>query len=241
MSVHRARPGAPLYGAALGILHVPSLIPAPPGAVGNAATYAFGVVSLAVQPPPGCSPFEAAATPAVVKAAQTLAGWGVTAITSDCGLMLVHQRAVAEAVSVPVALSSLLLLPLALASCGGRIAIMAASSANIDDRSLELAGVADRSRLVVAGMEGQPCFADSVLSEAGVLDTARLRAEAVTVASGVVAEHPDVSAFVFDCVDLPPYAGAVAAATGRPVFDHVAMIEQMHRACHPPTRFGGGD
>jgi hypothetical protein len=199
------------------------------------------VVSLTVQTPPGQSLFEAAATPAVVEAARTLEAWGVATITSDCGLMLVHQRAVAQAVSVPVALSSLLLLPLALASCGGRIAIMAASSTNIDDTSLELAGVGDRSRLVVAGMEGQPCFADSVLSEAGVLDPARLCAEAVSVATDVVAEHPDVGAFVFDCVDLPPYAAAVTAATGRPVFDHVAMIEQMHRACHPPVHPGGGN
>jgi hypothetical protein len=40
----------------------------------------------------------------------------------------------------------------------------------------------------------------------------------------MVAEHPDMGAIVFECVDLPPYAHAVQEATGLPVYDITTLV-----------------
>jgi len=45
------------------------------------------------------------------------------------------------------------------------------------------------------------------------------------VARGLAAEHPDIGAIVFECVDLPPYAHAVQEATGLPVYDITTLID----------------
>lgn len=54
---------------------------------------------------------EPALEPAFVTAARRLVEPGAVVISSDCGSAVRHQAAVAAAVSVPVVMSSLLLVP----------------------------------------------------------------------------------------------------------------------------------
>ncbi len=46
-------------------------------------------------------------------------------------------------------------------------------------------------------------------------------------------ENPEVAAIVLECSDLPPYAAAVHARTGLPVFDFITMIRYVHSALTP--------
>ena len=231
MTLVYVREGAELYGARVGILHLPCRIPFAPGGVGHAATYAYPVVLRTI----ACADLDdPGAEPAVVEAARWLEAQGVVAVTSDCGTLIHHQRAVAEAISVPAILSPLLQLPLVLSAVGGaeRVGIVAAVAGNVTDEQLRLAGVADADapRIAIAGMEDQPAFRAAVLDEQGTLDTEAVEREAVAVAQRLVAEHPQLRALVLDCSDLPPYAAAIQAATGRPVFDFVTMIDYAERA-----------
>ena len=40
-----------------------------------------------------------------------------------------------------------------------------------------------------------------------------------------------IGTILLECSDLPPYAQAVQAVTGRPVFDFNSMIHHVERAC----------
>jgi hypothetical protein len=43
----------------------------------------------------------------------------------------------------------------------------------------------------------------------------------------IVARRPDISTLVLECTNMPPYARAVAQATGRPVYDVVSLLNWL--------------
>jgi hypothetical protein len=232
---YRARRGQVAYGYSIGIVCLEYYLPFIPGDVGNASTYDFPVLYQEVK---GAT-FDAiiarqdpAMAPLVVEAAQELLRQGVRAITSDCGYFGAYQRQVAEAVSVPVFLSSLMQAPLALAMLAPdrRLAVLVANGASLSDRVLERVGIVDTSRIVFRGLEDKTEFRRTVLDECGTLDADAVEREVVDAALEVQAEHPEIGAVLLECSDLPPYSAAVQAATGLPVFDWIGFINYVHQA-----------
>ena len=69
-----------------------------------------------------------------------------------------------------------------------------------------------------------------ISEERGTLDSAAIEREVTAVARRLVEENPDVRSILLECSDLPPYAHAVQAATGRPVFDFITMIDYVQRS-----------
>ena len=47
------------------------------------------------------------------------------------------------------------------------------------------------------------------------------------------AAHAEVGAIVLECTNLPPYAAALAAAVGLPVYDIYSMISYFHAGLRP--------
>ena len=240
MSVNRARffqarRGQVAYGYSVGIVCLEYFLPFIPGDVGNASTYDFPVLYREVK---GAT-FEAiiqrqdpALASPIVDAARELERQGVKAITSDCGYFGAYQREVAEAVAVPVFLSSLLQLPLVLSMLAPhqKVAALVANGASLSDRVLERIGIADTGRIVFRGLEDKPEFRKTVLDECGTLDVDAVEQEVVDAALEVQAEHPELGAILLECSDLPPYSAAVQAATGLPVFDWIGFINYVHHA-----------
>ena len=60
-------------------------------------------------------------------------------------------------------------------------------------------------------------------------DQKRVEAIIVDRAEEFVASHPEIGAIVLECTNFPPYADAIKAATGRPVFHIVNLIESIHQ------------
>ena len=171
--------------------------------------------------------------PLIVDAAQELVRQGARAITSDCGYFGAYQREVAQAVPVPVFLSSLMQAPLMLSMLAPeqRLAAFVANGATLSDRLLDRIGIADhRSRIVFRGLEDKPEFRRVVLDECGTLDVELMEQEVVEAALEVQAAHQEVGAILLECSDLPPYSAAVQAATGLPVFDWIGFINYVHQA-----------
>src|SRR5262249_50900172 len=137
---------------------------------------------------------DPAMAPLVVEVAQELARQGARAITSDCGYFGAYQREVAEAVPVPVFLSSLLPAPLVLTMPAPeqRLAVLVANGASLSERFLAKVGLADTSRIVFRGLEDKPEFRRTVLDECGTLDADLVEQEIVAAAVEVQAGHPDV-------------------------------------------------
>jgi Asp/Glu/hydantoin racemase len=223
----------PFYGAPVGILTIDSSEPFIPGDVGNASTFPFPVRYARVE---GCTIERllfagdaAALVGSVIDTARKLVAEGAQAIASNCGFMLWFQRAVADALDVPVLLSGLLQLRL-IEQCVPAerpIGVLTASSVAMTDELLALTGVS-RERLVVAGLDQSAPFRKAFLDEGGVLDVDAVEDDVMEAAASLADQ--DVAAIAIECAALPPYAAAMQARTRLPVFDEVTLIEYWYRS-----------
>lgn len=72
------------------------------------------------------------------------------------------------------------------------------------------------------GMEDCAAFARAFLvakaDQPAVIDQAAIEAAVVAKARALLAAEPNLAAFLLECGNLPPYAGAIRAATQRPVY-----------------------
>jgi hypothetical protein len=174
-----------------------------------------------------------------VAAGRRLVERGAWAVAGNCGLMIVHQSALAAALPVPVLLSSLLQVPLIarMLAPEAAIGLVVSGAHSLNAEHLRLAQAGSNARLVVASMEGRPHFTAAVRDESGELDFEAVTAEVVAVTRELTARHPDVRALLFECVDLPPYAHWVQEAVGLPVFDIITLIDHCRAAlARPPYR-----
>lgn len=236
--------GRNLYGFAIGILMIEGRFPRPPGAIGNASTFPFPVLHHVVPGfsgrrtvrdlgalDPASPAFEDAIRP-WLDGARLLVRQGCRGITTSCGFAALFQRHLAAAVEVPVFASSLLLAPLiaSMLKPGRRVGVVTAEAGSLTPAHLAGAGV-DPGAIAVAGMDGCAEFARTAWDDAETLDFERAEAEAVEVARRLTGRNPDVGAILLECSLLPPYAAAIQAATGLPVFDFTHLVTMAHDAC----------
>ncbi|MDR1885152.1 MAG: aspartate/glutamate racemase family protein, partial [Synergistaceae bacterium] len=227
-------------GEPIGILILDAAYPCIPGNVGNATTFDFPVRYREVR---GASierllgERDPALLEPFIQAARDLESEGVGAVTGACGFMALFQPQVAEAVGIPVFLSSLMQIPFIRQTLGPRrrIGVISADAGALTDEHFKNAGVAIDTPLAVYGMEDQYEFRTSVLEEKGTLDSAKVEEEILAVTDRMMRENPDIAAIVLECSDLPPYARAVHDATGLPVFDFTTMIRHVQNALVPRT------
>lgn len=221
------------YGEQIGILILDAAYPCVPGNVGNATTYAYPVRFQEVL---GASidrllnQRDPALKEAFIEAALELQNRGVKAITGACGFMAYFQEEVAAALDIPVFLSSLMQIPFMHALCGGSVGVITANASRLTPRHFEACNVPNHIPLAIAGMEDQREFRSAILEEKGTLDSTEIEREVTQVARRLVEQHPQVRSILLECSDLPPYAHAVQAATGRPVFDFITMINYVQQS-----------
>jgi hypothetical protein len=223
-----------LHSAAIGILVMDARIERIPGDVGNPATFPFPVICRTV---PGATlrrliaDRDRSLLAPLVEAGWELVRQGVRALTTSCGFMILFQEELAREFPVPVFTSSLLQLPFIQATLRpqDRIGIITADASNLTPEHLRKAG-GDMGRITVAGIENQPRFREAILEGTGRIDVPGVAAEVVEQARRMLAADPRIAAILFECANLPPYAAAVRAAVGLPVYDAVTMIRHVHAA-----------
>lgn len=208
-----------------------------PGDIGNARTWSVPVQFRVVRgadpaaivhgrPEEFLKPF--------IAAAQDLIGCGVRGITTSCGFLALLQKELAAALPVPVATSSLLQAPLieAMLPAGQQVGILTFAAEALTARHLAAVGV--RPDTPIGGLPPDSLFRQVYGNRGGVPDVAQLEEEVVTAARALVSRHPNVGAILCECTNLPPHAAAIAAATGRPVFDIIGFVEWFRHAISPP-------
>ena len=143
--------------------------------------------------------------------------------------MLQYQKSVADKVDVPIALSSLLQLPIIEHSLGANtpVGVITADSTNLTLDFLKRAGITPKNPLVIRGMQDEPEFFSAILDPKNTMDTDLITEETIGVARKMREEYPELGAILLECSLLPPYAAAVQAALGLPVFDFVTLIDYM--------------
>ncbi len=211
----------------LGVLMLDTAFPRILGDAGNAASYPFPVTIFTVAGA-GALDIVKADRPRdglladFLEGARRLEDEGAVALISTCGFLVHFQSQVAQAVRIPVMVSALSLYPLLRVACGDRpIGILTASATSLTGGALKAARI-DPDHVHIAGFEGCAAFTGTILTTkatpAAEFDTATIGTYAVQSARALIEQNPDIGCILLECGNLPPYAPAIRAATGLPVF-----------------------
>jgi hypothetical protein len=232
-----ARGGKALYGVPLGILMLDARFPRVPGDMGNGTTWPFPVLYRVVS---GATPENVVLKGAVgllpdfIDAAKELVRLGAEAITTNCGFLSLFQKELAAAVGVPVATSSLMQVPWVQATLptGKRVGLVTVSGSTLTPAHLECAGV-PLDTPIVGTENGKEFFRVLIKAEKEDLDIGQAEQDVVEAGKELIARHPDVGAIVLECTNMPPYAAALQAEVGLPVYDIYSMITWFHAGLRP--------
>ena len=232
-----ARGGKAIYGAPLGILMLEARFPRIPGDMGNAGTWPFPVLYKVVR---GATPERvvlqgaAGLLPDFLDAAEELVALGAEAITTNCGFLSLFQRELAGRVGVPVATSSLMQVPWVQATLppGRRVGVVTVSRGSLTPAHLDAAGV-PRDIPVVGTEGGREFFRVLIRAEKQDMDVALAQQDILEAGRALLAAHPEVGAIVLECTNMPPYAAALQAETGLPVYDIYSMISWFQLGLRP--------
>lgn len=236
-----ARGGKSIYGAPLGILMLEARFPRIPGDMGNGTTWPFPVLFRVVR---GASPEKVVLQgargllPDFIEAAKDLVDLGAEAITTNCGFLSLFQAELAAAVQVPVATSSLMQVPWvqAMLPPGRRVGVVTVSKSSLTPAHLQAANVPLDTP--VQGTEGgREFFRVLIKSEASDMDVGLAEQDILDAGRALVTRHPEVGAIVLECTNMPPYAAALQAALGLPVYDIYTLVNWLHGGLRP-ARFG---
>lgn len=206
----------------LGILMLDTRFPRIAGDLGNPETFAFPVLIARIE---GATPERVVDGRAegllelFVTAGEALIGAGATGIATTCGFLSLFQRPLAARLGVPVAASSLLLVPLVerLLPAGRRAGVVTFSKASLTREHLSAVGAA--ADTPVEGVPSDGVLATVIRRGERSLDQALIEAEVVDAGRRLAAAHPDLGAVVVECTNMPPYSRALRAALRLPVYD----------------------
>lgn len=193
-----------------------------PGSMMASTTYDFPVISETVAGAWAENVIrgDPALEPVYIAAAQRLVERGAVAISSDCGFSIRHQAAVAASVNVPVAMSSLLLLPALLRQLPRptKIAVVTADSRHLGE-DLLVDDPVERARVVIGGIEGGKLWHNEMKRPPAPTDVATIKAEFAACVARLGATHPEIAAFLFECTTFSLVASSIRRATKLPVYD----------------------
>lgn len=164
-----------------------------------------------------------------IKCARQLEREGVSAIIANCGFSALFQAEVSASVSIPVALSSLSLVPFVATTLppGQKVGILTYDADKLTEDHLVAAGWSSGDIAVsVAGIENSETWlrlADPVPAiSSGVLVN-----EVVTAASSLLKADPAVATLVLECAGFVIAAETLRSETGLPVADYVSMARML--------------
>ena len=223
----------------IGLLRLDTHFPRPVGDIGNPNSFDFPVRTVvvrgataraAVQGDPGAllAPF--------VRAARRQVDAGAVAIATSCGFLTPLQRALAQAVPVPVATSALLqvawLAPML--GSGRRVGVLTIDADALGAPHLEAVGAPADTPVI--GLPRSGALAGAIFGDRDRLDRSRARDEVLAAGRRLVSRHPTVDAIVLECTNLPPYRTALAQALRLPVFDANTLLVFLWMATGHPLR-----
>lgn len=220
----------PTEGCSFGLLIMRSWNPKPLGHVSQCGSYEYPIMPDIVEGSnfPRILGGDMSLVPNILEAAKRLQDLGCKAITSSCGYFGRYQRHVADALDVPVYISSVCQIPWVLSGLGDdkKIMVLCYDDTFLIRPILEACGLSERdiSRCVIKGLCTEPQF--SLFRKCqGHYDVDGACVEIVSTATRLQKENPDIAAIVLECTDMPPHAAAIQKATNLPVFDITTLMD----------------
>ncbi|MBT1161128.1 hypothetical protein [Bifidobacterium sp. SO1] len=226
--------GRPYYGVGTGIAILDSDIPRPVGDVGNARSFGYPVryeVVAGIGPADMFRPRSTAVADGFVAAVNTMADQGIQVAATSCGLLAHYQSEVAARTRIPVAMSSLIQLPLVLRMLRPEqsVLLVTIDAHAIGDRHFEQSGVAqsDRDRIVVQDMADAPYFLSVIKGRQDDYEPARAEIEVLAAVRAGLARAPQCGAIVLECTNLPPFSQTIRRTTHLPVWDVLTLTDWL--------------
>ena len=207
----------------------------PLGDVGNPNSWPFPVViervSGAYAQPVVAGTYEGIES--FVDAGRRLVKRGACAITTTCGFLVRHQSALETSLAVPVRTSTLLSYGALQQKLGesSRVAILTIDKVALDSLVRSAAGVPEDA--LIFDLPRGSHFRRAILDAAFPLDPQTAEDEWVSLACSAQRAHPNIGQWLFECANMPPYAGAVAEATGLAVYDALTMGKTLYQSLRP--------
>lgn len=148
------------------------------------------------------------------------------ALTTSCGFLAIHQKALAHAFPVPVATSALLQAPMIIASLppGRRLGILTFRADTLS--TAHLAGAGCDPGLPVAGLRPDCAMRRDILGGAPA-DFKVREAEVLRAAEDLKEQAPDLGAILCECTNFSPHSPAIRKKFNLPVFDIVTLVTSL--------------
>jgi hypothetical protein len=216
--------------SALGILMLDTAFERPPGDVGHPATWPFPILVRRIEGATArrvVGGDDADLIERFVAAGEALAAEGAVGLITSCGFLAAHQPTLAHRLSIPIATSSLLLVPVVERCLPGRrrVGVVSYDAASLGPRHFAGVGAAVDTPVIGLPADGH---LHAVIEGGARLEPARVEAEVVDAVGRLLADHPEVGAIVLECTNLPPHAAAVERTFGLPVHDVVTLGIWFH-------------
>lgn len=228
--IAKAGPGDPVIprvdggsqGSFVGVLMLDTKFPRPPGDIGHPSSLGMPVRQWVVR---GAWPSSVVVSGATLRAsalpeafmagARELEKQGAHAITTSCGFLVLLQRELQDALTIPVVTSSLLELPRLLEE-EAQVGVLTISATQLGAEHLLAAGVpaARLGDVIVQGVDPAGEFASAILGNRETMDLALARADVVDAARRLQMRAPQLRTVVLECTNMPPYAAHIEAVTG---------------------------
>ncbi len=212
----------PPRGGFLGVLMLDTRFPRPLGDIGNPRSFGVPVrqrVIAGAWPSSVVTSAQNLLSSGLVAAfctqARALEREGAAAITTSCGFLVLAQRQMQDAVSIPVVTSSLLQLP-GLLDRESQVGVLTISAEHLGREHLLAAGVAPErlEDVIVQGVAPGSEFVRAILGNRDTMDFEQSQADVLAAAQTLKARAPHVRSVVLECTNMPPYAQAVRDACG---------------------------
>ena len=233
-----AKGGTPFAGVPIGVLVLNAKYPLIPGNVANAKSYKFPVCFKTVDLPTGWwFELNEEKYQTFLRAAKELEASGVKAIICGCGLFVTWQERASEDLNIPIFTSPLLMVPMISRMIGAKkkVGILTAAGERLYEKNfLPASGIDASIPFVVGGIDSCSEFLDVIrYQKKPVMDVKLFEQQLMGVVEKMLAENPDIGAFLLECSDIPPFSKAIAEKTGLPVFDFISAAHMIYAALEP--------
>ena len=239
LKIATGRRGQLCSGMGLGVLLVDDEYPGFPGDVRNPSGFPYPVqyevvdgVDIKLLNYSG-NDREQAFEP-TLRAAQRLQRLGVRAIIGECGHFSLFQKRLADAVQIPVFISSLLQVSWAKQVVGEdrMVGVVVSHTEPVTGAHLDAVGVVQDDRVVIRGARNEgkcPAF-DTLWHADKRADPPRVvyvdaEAQFVKVCTDFADEHRNMGAMVLECTGFPPFARTVQRAIDMPVYSYTTLMD----------------
>lgn len=233
----RVPAGFPFYGTDVGIAILDSGIPRPVGDVGNAHSFPFPVryeIVDGIGPRHMSAPRSQEVADAFVAVLTRLSRFGLKTAGSSCGLLAQYQQEVAERSPIPVALSSLLQLPLVLRTLPStqKVLLVTIRREGIGTQHLAQSGVGpdEQHRVVIGDLPDAEHFRAAIATTIDEYDVDRAAQEVVAGVGRWLPAGHDIGAIVLECTNLAPFSTALRIAHGLPVWDVRTLLGALQQS-----------